>query len=131
MYFERGAHTKKKTSGKINIVQLGSNVTDYTILLELYNFSSNTPYLRVIGQKPKAIFSLNFTSITGCNHKSDYTMLRKQCPIFDLPKDDIYNKMDDVGVMAINRGIVKKVKGTQPSKHCARIATFFLRSRNT
>ena len=117
MYFERGAHTKKKTAGKINIVQLGSNVTDYTILLELYNFSNNTPHLRVIGQKLKAFFSLDFTSITGCNHKSYYTMLRKQYPMFDLPKDGVYNKMDDVGVMAVNRGLVKKGRGNRTQKY--------------
>ena len=111
MYFERGEHHKKKTSGNINIVQLGSNQTDYTVILELYNFVDNTFHLAAIGQKLRAIFNLDVDSITGCNHKADYSRLRKQYPDFNLPDKEIYSKMEDVAMMALNRGVVKRGRG--------------------
>ena len=78
VYFDGGRLNLKKTKGNINIVTLGSSATDYTIILELYNFSNNNHHLRAIGQKLRAIFFLNVKSIAGCYHKSDYTMLRNQ-----------------------------------------------------
>ena len=111
VYFERGEPNKKKINGNINILQLGSNVTEYTILLELYNFVNNPRHLIAIGQKLKSIFAMDVNSITGCNHKSDYTLLRKQYPNFNLPTSEIYAKFDDVGLMARNRGIVQKGRG--------------------
>lgn len=89
-----------------------SNVVKYTIVLELYNFRRNTHHLQRIGQKIRTIFCLNFTSIVGCKHKSDYTLLSKQYPMFNLPPSkEIVHLMDDVSLMAINRAQVKKGRG--------------------
>jgi len=89
-------------------VQLGSNVTDYTIVLELYNFTNNNTNMNAIGPKLNAIFALGVTSFVGCHHKSDYTLLRRQYPLFHLPTEGVIEKMSDVGVMDLNRGLVKK-----------------------
>ena len=86
VYFEGGPNNRRKTNGKINIIQLGSNVTDYTIILELYNFTDNQHHLRAIGQKLQATFSLSNSRFTGCHQKGDCTMLQNQHPIFDLPQ---------------------------------------------
>lgn len=94
----------QKSSGNINILQLTSDVTTYTVILELYNFAANEQHLKSIGSKLKAIFSLNVACFTGCRQQGDYTRLRRQYPLFDLPKE-AYKKMDDVGVMAVHRGV--------------------------
>lgn len=108
---ERGGNGQyKKTKGNINILQLGSNVTDYTVLLEIYNFTDNEVHMRRIGQKLKAIFSLDVDCFTGHSQKKDYTLLQKQYKIFDLPKSAT-KKMDDVALMALNRCVVKRGKG--------------------
>lgn len=97
------------THGDINILQLASNVVDYTILLELYSFADNPQQLKRIGQKLKAVFSLNVSCFVGCKQSSDYTLLRKQYPVFDLP-DSATQKMADVSKMALNRGVAKPGK---------------------
>ena len=102
VYFERSGNMRRKTHGNINIIQLASNVTDYTIILGLYNFKDNEHHLQAIGQKLRAIFSLKVYCFTSCNHKSNYTLLKKQYKQFHLP-DSAYNLMDDVSIMAINR----------------------------
>ena len=91
------------------MMQLGSNVTDYTIILELYNFTDNQHHLRAIGQKLQAMFSLSNSRFTGCHQKGDCTMLQNQHPIFDLPQT-AKDLMDDVSMMAINRGVTEKGK---------------------
>ena len=77
IYFEGDQYNRKQTHGNINIVTLGSQLTDYTIVLELYNFTNCSYHLRAIGQKLKAIFSLELFSITGCHNKSEYSLSRK------------------------------------------------------
>ena len=84
---EREQYSQKKTNGDINIIQLESNVTSYTIILEVYSFKDNTLHLKRAGQKLKAIFSMNFHCFTGCAQKSDYTLLTNQYNEFDLPTD--------------------------------------------
>ena len=68
--------------------------------------------MNAIGPKLNAIFSLGMTSFVGCHHKSDYTLLRRQYPLFHLPTEGVIEKMSDVGVMDLNRGLVKKGRGT-------------------
>ena len=88
VYFEGPTENRKKKPGNVNILQLGSNVTDYTILLELYSFIDNETRLKAIGQKIKAIFLTDVTCFTGCRHSGDYTKLIKQYPMFHLPQGD-------------------------------------------
>lgn len=104
---ERGQHCTRKRNGNINIIQLASNVIDYTIILELYNFTNNNHHLKAIGQKLKAIFTLNVHCFAGCRQQSDYTLLRKQYPMFELP-DAAMLLMEDVSLMAINRGVTTR-----------------------
>lgn len=114
-----GPGPRKKVPGNINILQLGSTATDYTIVLELYNFINNETHMKRIGIKLKAIFNLKVKCFTGRKHKNDYTLLKKQYPSFDL-HDLSPNLLDDVGEMAINRGIVKKGKNTSGLKQLCR-----------
>lgn len=65
--------------------------------------------MRSIGQKLKAIFSLPVACITGCKQQADYSNLIKQYPIFDLP-ESAKELMDDVSIMALNRGLAKRGK---------------------
>ena len=67
VYFEGDQSYRQKRNGHINILQLGSNVTDYTLVIELYNFTGIDQPLRAIGQKLRAIFSLEVSCFTGCN----------------------------------------------------------------
>lgn len=117
---------KQKRHGDINILQLGSTCTNYTILVELYNFTNNPHHLACIGQKLRAIFSLNVSAFVGCNHKSDYTNLNKQYPCFKLP-DSAKKKMDDVSLMAVNRGIVEKGNGKAGLQNLCRLQKIYLR----
>ena len=110
VYFERNGQNRRKVNGLINLIQLGSNITSYTIILELYNFKDQPHHIRAIAQKLKAIFSLNVSCFTGCNQKSDYTMMMNQYKEFTFPKE-AYQKMDDVSMMAINRGLTSREKG--------------------
>ena len=110
VYFERSGNNRRKTNGNINIVQLASNVTDYTVILELYNFKDNDHLMRAIAQKLNAIFSLKVKCFTGCRQKADYTMLQNQYSHFNFPQE-VYELMDDVSIMAINRGLTKRGKG--------------------
>lgn len=106
---EGDQHNRKKKKGNVNIISLTSNVTQYTIIIELYNFKRKTQDLRKIGQKLKALFSLNVTCFTGCKHKSDYTLISKQYPMFDLPPmKRLSSKMHDVSLMALNRGVTTR-----------------------
>ena len=66
--------------------------------------------MTAIAQKLRAIFSLNVSCFTGCRQKSDYTKLQKQYSQFNFPKES-YKLMDDVSVMAINRGLTTRAKG--------------------
>lgn len=63
--------------------------------------------MRAIGQKLKAIFSLKVSCITGLKHKNDYKKLNEQYNL-DLPNNE--SIMDDLGVMAGNRGLTKRGK---------------------
>lgn len=109
VYFEGRGSNRKKTYGNVNIVRLALNVIDYTVILELYSFKDSALHLKRIGQKLAAIFSLNVACVTGCRHLSDYTKLKKQYPEFHLPFIH-QSKLDDVSIMAINRGIVRRGK---------------------
>ena len=126
VYFDGNGSNHRKTNGNINIVQLASNVTDYTIILELYNFKDNEHHIRAIGQKLKAIFSLKVHCFTGCHQKSDYTMLQNQYRHFDFPKE-AYNIMDDVSIMAVNRGLTKRGKGKATLQALCRVEGRYLR----
>ena len=99
IYFEGHGRDKKKVQGTINIVQLGSNVTNYTLILELYNFKDNAHHMRAIAQKLKAIFCLKVHCFTGCGQKGDYARLRRQYTQFDFPEENC-KLFDDVSVMA-------------------------------
>ena len=66
--------------------------------------------MTAIAQKLRAIFSLNVSCFTGSCQKSDYTKLQKQYSQFNYPKES-YKLMDDVSVMAINRGLTTRAKG--------------------
>lgn len=101
---------KQKTPGNINIIQLGSNVVNYTVIIELYNFKDNDTHLEVIGQKLKAIFNLQIDALVGHSHKTDYNKLKKQYPQFHLEElsEDIYH---DIQKMALARGITTRAKG--------------------
>lgn len=105
--FEGDQSNRKKRAGNVNIVQLGSNVTDYTIILELYNFKNNQTRIKAIGQKLKAIFSLPVSAIVGQCHVKDLNKLNNQYH-FDLP--DNSSIMDDVSTMAMNRGLTTRGK---------------------
>ena len=107
VYMERGQYSQRKTNGDINIIQLGSNVTSYTIILEVYNFKDNKLHLKRVGQKLKAIFSMNVHCFTGCAQKSDYTLLTNQYNEFDLPTDAM-KRMEDISLKGLHRGIVRK-----------------------
>lgn len=64
--------------------------------------------MKAIGQKLKAIFSLKVDAIVGCNHKSDYTLMKKQYDRY-FQLDDLPGQLfHDVSKMAIDRGIVKR-----------------------
>lgn len=110
VYFMGGPNNRKKVPGKINIVQLGCNVLDYSIILELYNFKDNSTQIKAIGQKLQAIFSLEVSCFTGCSQKSDYTGLNRDYPMFNLPQSAM-RLMEDVGIMAVNRGVTTRGKG--------------------
>ena len=108
VFFRGDRHNVAETNGNINILTLGSNITNYTIVLELYNLITNQQ-LDAIGLKIKAIFAMKVACFTGCNHKADYTLLMKQYKSFKLEKsNELMKIMDDVGVMAVNRGITKR-----------------------
>jgi len=47
-----------RISGNINILQLTSDVLNYTILLQLYNFVGNNAHVRALGVKLKSTFSV-------------------------------------------------------------------------
>ena len=110
VFFEKEGNINKKRNGNINLLQLGANVTNYTLILELYNFVDNATHMNAIAQKLRAIFSLQVSCFTGCRQKSDYTMLQKQYSMFNFPKET-YKLMDDVSIMAINRGLTTRGKG--------------------
>lgn len=126
LFFTGDQSNRKKTKGNINILQLASNVTDYTIVLELYNFANSEFQLEGIGSKLAAIFSLPVYCVTGCNHKADYTSLKKQYSKMQLPVIP-ENKMHDVSLMAINRGVVKRGRGTSGLQSLCRKQGLFLR----
>lgn len=119
VYITNGPGPRKKVPGNINILQLSSNVTNYTIVLELYNFTSNTTHLKRIGLKLKAIFQLKVECFTGRMHKNDYKLLKKQYPEFEL-NDLSPNIFHDVGEMALNRGIVQRGKNKTTLEHLCR-----------
>ena len=74
--------------------------------------------MRTIGSILQSIFSLEVSCFTGCYQKSDYTKLQRQYPLFGLT-DKAISKMDDVSVMAVNRGIVTRGPGkTQLQELC-------------
>lgn len=126
VYFEGGPNNRRRTRGDINILQLGSNVIQYTVILELYNFINNAVHMRAIGTKLQAIFSLQVSCITGCHHQSDYTSLQKQYPVLglkDLPKSLIH----DVSVMALNRGLAKRGKDQTTLQQLCKKQGLFLR----
>ena len=60
-------------------------IIDHVILIKLYNFEEKEQALKSIGQKLKAIFSLQVGCFTGCKQNADYTLLCKQYKVFDLP----------------------------------------------
>ena len=102
-FFKGSQHNRHKRVGDINIVQLTSNITDYVIIIELYNFKEKDQALKSIGQKLKAIFSLQVSCFTGCKQKADCTLLCKQYQVFDLLSSTQMKKlMDEVSTMAIN-----------------------------
>ena len=108
-------------------MQLTSNVTNYTVLLELYNFSNNGHRLHAIGVTLRAIFSLKVSCFTGCNKKSDYTSLRRQYQQFELPEDSTYGKMDDVSIMAVNRGVTMRGQNKTTLETLCKIEGYFLK----
>lgn len=110
VYLNNG-QLKGSTQGDVNIVTIGSNAVNYTIILELYNFTGNPHHLERIGTKLRAIFMLPVAAITGCRQKQDYNKLQDQYKKFDLP-DTSKKLMEDVSLMALNRGLVKKGRGT-------------------
>lgn len=128
VYFERGHHQRKKVNGNINILQLGSDATDYTLIIELYNFKNNEQNLKSIGSKLRALFSLDVDCFTGINQQSDYSLLKKQYPQFNLPDtESIINKMDDVALMAINRGVAKRGKDSTTLQALCRGQNMYLK----
>lgn len=127
VYFEGPANNRKKVQGNINVLQFGSNVVDYTILLELYSFVDNETRLKAIGQKLKAIFNTKVTCFTGCRQKADYTKLINQYPQFDLPQGDIYKLFDDVSTMAVNRGLTVRGKERTTLQALCRGQEWFIR----
>lgn len=111
IFMERNEHRRRRTHGNINILTLASNVTQYTLIIELYNFKNNRTHLQSIGQKLCALFSLKVSCFTGCKHMADYTKLSKQYPMFNLPQTrEVLSLMDDVSLMAINRGVTTRGK---------------------
>lgn len=111
VYLRDGRRNSKQTKGDVNIITLGSNVTNYTLILEMYNFTSNKPHLFRIGQKLRAIFLTDVACFTGCRQKGDYTTLQVQYPSFNLP-NEAKNKMECVSLMALNRDLAKRGRGT-------------------
>lgn len=126
VYMETVNNRTKKTKGNVNILQLASNVTDYTLVIELYSFADNHTHLNRIGQKLRALFSLQVSCFTGCRQKGDYTLLQKQYPMFELP-DSARSLMEDVALMAINRGVTKRGKGTTTLQAICETQKIFLR----
>lgn len=132
MYEHGNQHNLRRTHGNVNILQFGSNVTQYTLIIELYNFTNNATQMSAIGQKLKAIFSLEGVAcFTGCKQKNDYDKLVNQYPIFGLTKDRaIMSKMDDVSLMALNRGITSKGKGKTTLQALCRGQNLLLKKEN-
>lgn len=126
LYANDGTNQEKTTRGDINIITIGSNVVDYTLIIELYNFTNSKHHMQCIGQKLQAIFSLKVACFTGCNHLSDYTLLRKQYPMFNLP-DEAIPLMADVSNMAINREVVARGKGTSTLQALCRVEGRYIR----
>ena len=111
MYFHGVQHNARKTTGNINILTIGANIINYTLVIELYNFTNNRQQLEAIGLKLKAIFAMKVKCFTGLHHKADYTLLRKQYSNFNLEQSkDLERLMDDVGMMAVNRGVTTRGK---------------------
>ena len=108
-------------------MQLTSSVTNYTILLELYNFLDSNHHLEAIGLKLKAIFLLEVFCFTGCNQKSDYTSLRRQYPQFQLTNNNVYEKMDDVSTMAVNCGVTSRGRNRTTLQILCKGQGYFLR----
>lgn len=48
--------------------------------------------------------------LTGCIQNTDYTILRKQYPISNLPEDDVFELMEDVSIMATKRDLTTRGK---------------------
>ena len=126
VYFEGDFQNRKKTNGKINIIQLGSNVIDYTVILEMYNFTSNDQQIRAISQKLRAIFSLKISAFTGCNQKSDFTLMNKQYLKFKLPEES-KKLMDNVSIMALNWGVVRRGRNKATLQALCRQQNMFLK----
>lgn len=126
VYRQTVGNKTQVTKGDINIITLGSNVTQYTLIVELYNFTSNTTQLNRIGQKLRAIFSLDVSCFTSCHQKADYTKLCEQYPSFELPSS-AKAKMDDVSLMAINRGITTRGKDQSTLQAVCRTQNLFLK----
>ena len=111
MYFHGERRSARKTIGNINILTIGSNIVNYTLVIELYNFTNNRQQLESIGLKLKAIFAMKVKCFTGLHHKADYTLLCKQYSNFKLEQTkDLERLMDDVGMMAVNRGVTTRGK---------------------
>ena len=80
-------------------------------MIELYNFTNNRQQLESIGLKLKAIFAMKVKCFTGLHHKADYTLPCKQYSNFKLEQTkDLERLMDDVGMMAVNRGVTTRGK---------------------
>lgn len=129
IYFEGGPNNRKKVPGKINIVQLGSNVVDYTIIIELYNFTDNEAHLAAIGQKLASIFNLKVTCFTGHSQSSDYTKLQKQYPIFDLP-ESARRRFEDIKDVALDRGVTSRGKGKTTLQALCKGQNMFLKKQD-
>ena len=82
-----------------------------------------------IGQKLRALFSLDVSCFAGHNHKSDYSLLCKQYKEFRLqPKDkQLLSRMDDVRLMALNRGLTTRGKEKTTLKALCRDQKMYLK----
>lgn len=96
-------------SGNVNIITVTSDLVSYTVLIELYNFKDDSNQLRRIGEALESLFRTNVDKIVGNKHLSDYTKLQNQYPQMKLP-NDLRTKFDDVGEMAIARGVTTRGK---------------------
>lgn len=124
--YQTGAYSNQGAVGDVNIISIGSNAVNYTLLLELYNYTGNKTHMERIGEKLRAIFSLPVACFTGCNQKSDYTKIRKEYPEFQLP-EEAKKKMDDVSLMSINRGLTIRGRGNNTLQALCRSQGMFLR----